>query len=918
MISLFLLLFLQVSAFAQLVVNDPIPGYMAGQLSLFPQEKIHLHIDKPVYVSGEIIWLKAYLVNASNHTPQHDSRYVYVELSNPTGELISRVKIRNQDGIYSGHIQLPENLSQGNYPLRAYTNYMRNLDEEYFYKGSVQVLNPQSRSMEAFVSFDYPTSGHIEATLEFRGSGGTHYDIDRDYLDLKYNNNTIRALNVEDVKRAVFNIRPGERDVSRMLYVGYRGYSRYFDVPYPDYDYELDFFPEGGNIVVGIPSCVAFKALKPDGSPIAVTGEVRDAYQRIIATFSTIHEGMGYFEITPVEGMQYHVECTGANGAVKRFRLPVADPAATSLKVEKSGDRLYISALRGPRAYAGPLNVVIHTRGVVAYSGELASGTNSNAYGGNSTVSGASSITSQITSSIPGPITGSITGSITGPMVFGTTYMPSGVMHILLTDSHNNTLSERLVYVENDDQAVLSLVADKDVYTTRDRIRLDLALAYIGSAGSTGRNDSTGIADISVSVTDDADVDASKAVSIHADLLLASDLRGHIADPDHYFDKSNDNRAAELDVLMMTHGWRRYDVPEVLLGHYRRPSEPIEGGTYFSGRVLNLGFLRRPMAGANVSILALSQGYADITVADSLGRFEFTGGEYPEATEYIIQALTPKNKDMAELVLDKMSYPSVSRSLFPDHSGSLINYNYIAKSDERYTLENGMRNIDIDPVFVRAPKPTSNGYAAMSADHSYPLAEIERTDPSSVMDFVAKRVAGVMVVDNIPISSRSKMVMAIFVDGIYQPYDPYAPSGHMINFFPIDMIESIDVFTSLASAAVFGKRGQGGVISVTTKRGDATIPDRYLLNIKRIKPLGYQLPKEFYSPKYDTPQERARERRDLRTTIFWKPDLVMDSDGKASVEFYSADYTGSYTIIVEGITSDGRIVNHIEKVSVER
>ena len=84
---------------AQQVVNDSdIMSLFYNQMAIFPQEKIYLHTDKPYYLSGERIWFRAHLANAATHVPEPVSRYVYVELYNPIDTMVTRVKIRQEEG----------------------------------------------------------------------------------------------------------------------------------------------------------------------------------------------------------------------------------------------------------------------------------------------------------------------------------------------------------------------------------------------------------------------------------------------------------------------------------------------------------------------------------------------------------------------------------------------------------------------------------------------------------------------------------------------------------------------------------------------------------------------------------------------------------------------------------------------------
>ena len=106
-----------------------------------------------------------------------------------------------------------------------------------------------------------------------------------------------------------------------------------------------------------------------------------------------------------------------------------------------------------------------------------------------------------------------------------------------------------------------------------------------------------------------------------------------------------------------------------------------------------------------------------------------------------------------------------------------------------------------------------------------------------------------------------------------------------------------------------------GVIEIHTKRGEPhnIIPPD---NIKPVMPLGYQLPVEFYSPNYDTPEKRADLKPDLRTTIYWKPNVLTDSEGNAKLDFYTADDPATYSVIIDGVSDNGKLIHYQGKAVI--
>ncbi len=107
----------------------------------------------------------------------------------------------------------------------------------------------------------------------------------------------------------------------------------------PQNDYEVYFFPEGGNLPAGARGAIAFKALTADGMPANVTGQILDSAGNIYARLETSHDGMGKFYMAADEATEYYALCTNEQGLEKRFELPRARRSVYSLKTETAGIR---------------------------------------------------------------------------------------------------------------------------------------------------------------------------------------------------------------------------------------------------------------------------------------------------------------------------------------------------------------------------------------------------------------------------------------------------------------------------------------------------------------------------------------------------------------------------------------------------
>ena len=151
----------------------------------------------------------------------------------------------------------------------------------------------------------------------------------------------------------------------------------------------------------------------------------------------------------------------------------------------------------------------------------------------------------------------------------------------------------------------------------------------------------------------------------------------------------------------------------------------------------------------------------------------------------------------------------------------------------------------------------------------------------------------------------------ILIDGIKGRYED-------LELFNVRDMESIDVFKG-ESTALFGARGGSGVISITTKGRNVAdlLYEKETFNNVVYTPLGYQDPVEFYAPKYETLESKRSVIPDYRTTIFWKPDVVISESEEANFEFYTSDFQTTYSVVIEGVTDDGKIVRQVETIQVK-
>jgi len=804
---------------------EAIKDSLTKQLITYPQEKLHLHTDRTMYMPGEKIWFKAYLVDAFSHQPLTHSLYIYVELIDSTQTIQKRVMIRqDNNSLYHGYLPVPEKIAGGAYTIRAYTRYMENLGDDYFFKKNITV------------------SGN-------EGSMGM------------------------------------ERK--------------------PKDDYHVSLLPEGGHLLTGVFCKVAFKAQNVNGYSEAIAGEVVDEKGVQICTVKTVYAGMGYFVLLPEKNKKYYLKCKNSKGLEKRFELPTAVSVCAVFASFRNNNHL-ISIGKASDSPEKPLYMLIQSRGRPLYFDRL---------------------DSQKTY-----------------VSISREELPSGIIQFLLFDENLNPLSERLVYNKSDDQAEVMFNTDKPVYSKRELVRAELAIRDAEGAILQGN--------LSMAVTDDKDTDVDSMTTIQSSLLLSSELKGYIENPAYYLLDTPESERA-LDLLMMTHGWRRYNIPATIKGKYEYPKIAFEESKGITGAITSR-ILKKPVEGSKVTFFADDGTYA-VLETDAQGRIEIFGLDYPENTRIIIQAKNLSDKNFVNLDIEKEQFPNAVyafqiKSAYTSETSNKAD-EFLQKAAQRAKYDEDIRNIELGEIVVSANKPTDkvlNYYLNVKPDYTINREQIEQYKEKNVEKLIM-RLPGVLGAKNQGVLSL-KLTLAtgnpvVIIDGVLQNWignrhpveniksvddikEIFVVGGGKTNRFGLgsnsrtrQMVGDIVSDWDLRGPSSIGGLeywGDNGAIIINTFEGYAYVyTHRRHFNNVSLRPLGYQNPTVFYSPKYDTPEAKDFGVPDYRTTIFWKPDITVPESGKAFVDFYTADFSTTCSIVVEGLSSTGKIVRYVSKIEVK-
>ncbi len=849
-------------------ILDSVKHSFLKQVQLYPQEKLYVQIDKPYYIVGEDIWFRAHLVDAFSMLPDTTSRYIYGELIDPLDSVQVRVKVRPKSGAYFGYIGLDEELPSGDYQLRFYTRFMEGRGDNFFFKRTVHIGDPLSALYQINMEHTYlDNHKKVKVKLSFNEIDGGKKILPQE-VRVKNDKGELQVMTCNNEGDVEFTQKRIEN--KNVIYVEFdyldKFHKEYISIPNPE-DYEVSFLPEGGHIVLKENNKVAFKALNSDGIGEKIQGVIINEAGDTLTTFSSQHLGMGAFYIyQKTKGDKLYALCRNEKGIEKRFELPSATEGIVALRANWQRNNLYISLSKSADTpIQEPLFLVIQSRGI---SISVSEWDKSREF-----------------------------------VSLSKEQLPTGISQLLLVDSRMNPISERLVFNINENSfADIDFRTDKSNYGSREKVNVKFAINNVEQINE--------LANVSLSVTDDKDVKTDSCVNILSTILITSDLKGYIEDPAYYFRNKGSEVLNNLDLLMMTQGWSRYNTSKILKQEFEKPSTYLELGPEISGTIEGGILMNRKSANYPVRLLALKQKFFDETVTDELGRFRFNGFEFPDSTQFVVQGNTKKGGDRVWLTIDQETFPKSVFSYPPQYNKkNLLFRDYLNKADQKFILDNGMRMIYLKDIEITALKKNSGvGKSVYSSSFNtrYTLEQIEQFRARDLYQLLS-RFAGVTVVgQNVSIRGNSSPLVMI---------DNTSYDINMLGNISIEDVDEVEIVKD-AGTVLFGSRGASGVILITTKRGIKNRPAEQF-NIKSVSPLGYQSTKEFYSPQYETTNQKNNKNPDLRSTIYWNPSVKVSDIGNVNLNFYTADSNTSYSVIIEGITTQGRLIHSLYKIKRE-
>ena len=826
------------------------------QVNDFPQEKVYVQTDKPYYSAGEDIWFKAYLANETTLEPNSLSQFVYVELIDKMDSVLYRVKIKKDSLGFAGHIKLKPEIPTGTYSLRAYTYWMQNVGTDFFFSKNILIGNQINDRISSKITYGTAVDGLIPATLTFVDAAqnpiaGKRVDIKQNWDSAKKKRFSMITAKDGTIKWQL-TIDPKD-DSKKNIQVSMDGdkYKTTIFLPEFSSDFDVQFFPESGNLLDNILQCVAFKAIGKDGLSVDITGKVFTDKNEELCEFSTLVNGMGKFSIRTQPNEGYYALVKRANGLEKRVELPRTQTTGVAIQLLYNRGKLLYKVSNDTKIPNESLYLLLHSRGKVFVMQPLRD------------------LESQIPESL----------------------LPAGIVSLSVIDSLGNTYCERLSFVRNFNFPTVSMQSDKPVYSKRELVNLDLKV--LSPQGNPVKGN------FAISVTDQHTVKQdSLADNIISNLLLTSDIKGYVEEPETYLLDNNTATREKTDVLMLTQGWRRFNTADIVKASYQPSKFYLEAGQVLSGKVMNL--FNRPSKKCGIIMIPSNSPNIKLVQTDSLGRYSIDGIQFPDSSSFILKAKKKKTLGDVEIIPDSDVFPKPSIYIptpLKVNVASVEQNEYFKQSKEKYFIEGGMRVIHLDEVIVTAAKKENN----FTSSYFYPGSEDALITSEKIKQFPGQNILQILpivIVGNFYIDGHNKihltidggLELSVYIDGM----SGAGTGADALRYLNSDDVESISLFKLDRMIVIRLKK-------VENRKAEKPI------SLTKVTPLGYQKPAEFYVPRYDVDSVRISDKADLRTTIYWNPELETDSVGTVHVKFYTADPANNYSVVLEGLSKSGEI-----------
>ncbi|AZQ59970.1 hypothetical protein EJ994_14615 [Maribacter sp. MJ134] len=864
-------------------------------------EKIYLQLSGTTFNNSETIWFKAIVTDVFDHKPTTKSSVLHVELIDPLdNRIVDKNLLKISGGLSSGFFQLYSSYTEGKYIIRAYTEWNKNFGSDFISSVPIQIYQLQKVDGESdpiqdivFAKDLNSSTFSLSSNIAIKELDTLHTGDAMLYMNWKGGRDSI-LLKSKSLKSKI-NIKhsvPIETPiVSYRLHTKNEVFTK--SVVLNDEYGSLQFFPEGGSLIGGLQSVMGFKFLDYKGKGTEIEGTIVDGNGVHVADFKSNILGMGKVTFIPESEQTYYGILRTKSGTTFKYKLPAVREKGQVLSLIQK-DSIKELRIWNKEKNQDSLFVKFFSRGKNLFLIKARFGNGMFSY--------------KITPK----------------------NLPQGVIGLTVFDKFYRPIAERHFFNEkNEENLSISVEMDRDWYSRRDSAQVAIITKFKNHPVS---------ASVSVMAVDSSffcttNLERKNIISY---FLLQSDIKGEVENPSYYFE-SNKN-LSELDYLMLTQGWTNYK--------YRENKKPrlfnAQKGLEVTGTVTNFQKVsKRDESNKNryeLNMLVMGEPMkAYVQETDSLGRFKFTLGEsYGLGRNFVIQPTEVSNKiDDLKININKYKSPEISyeieKLIVPIDSIAETIMTKKIREDIRLDPILSSNTIALNEVVVSDYKITPER-ANMVELHGIPDVVIENDELVSKQEKWTNKLYRWLLF-NYPEDIRVKRFgngqgfelayvhsadwTYVVIDGIPVHEEDY----RLIGTIPVRTVKSAEIIRNTATANRYHSQVFNcypicppppfpAILAIYTYSGqglNGAFPKIKRTNLINDTAPQYSVTREYYSPEYHEPSKIDWSVPDRRTLLYWKPDILTNSNGEAKTTFFNGDISGKMMLIVEGFTSSGHL-----------
>ncbi len=638
---------------------------------------------------------------------------------------------------------------------------------------------------------------------------------------------------------------------------------------------KVDLFPEGGYLINGLNMRVAFKAVNQFGLPAQIKGALLNNKNKVLDTLIVQHDGMGTFNIKPLAGENYYVRWKDAYGKSGITKLEEVKPEGASISIGRTNEKALVKVERtnGAPENFKKMNLLVHMNGILLFKVDL-NATDRNI----------------LNTEIP------------------IDELQTGILQFSLFTSDWLPVAERIIYINNRlHEFSAKLIPQLTTLTKRGKNVIDVFVS------------DTTITNMSISITD-ASIEAGSINTIYSDLLLSADIKGKIHNPGYYLSSDSDSVTANLDLVMLTNGWRRLDWEKIK--NNKLPElkfMPENEMMKIAGKVYGLKSMSLP-ADVMLNLILVNKDSSRnmyFVPVNKDGSFENKGIFFYDTSRVFYSFnQNPTLTNLAQVQFENGLVKNTAKSInYLDDkpiiwSDSIANIkmSYFLAQQEDWKKRNSYKTLQ--EVIIKSKAKSKEQvleekYATglFSGGDAYSFSLLD--DPSAataldIMTYLQGKVPGLTIVTN---GSQTSMNWRGSIPDLFLNEIP--SSIESIRTVSVRDVAFIKVFRPPFFGAMGG--GSGGAIAVYLRKGgdfnNTPNPGKGMPNTILT---GYTRFKEFYNPQYENSNEFVDT--DLRTTLYWNPYIITNKKNpRYRIQFFNNDFSSKHRVVLEGINASGKM-----------